>query len=327
MFSVHSQSRAAARSDGASAHACHRRDALSLLTGLPLLLLAGGTALSDDQPSRPSKAANPTMRGFRTEVLDLLRRRFPDHTFSEGADDAEIRYQDQSIYLGNLFATTRPIPRSQWEEVIVSWFSQALELAAARAHNQQMTAVWESAQALLRPRLVPLGYLRGGAAMVHRPFSRDLVVAYSLDLGKFDRFVSDADATKWQVTADAIEPAAIANLEGLSKDTPIKVIPAGAGRSGGFAAIAQRDAYDASRLLLPGFRSRLIAALGEFVYAGIPNRDLLIAWSRDFPAHAQFIARIREDAQTQPHPLTNEIFVITQAGVRPASDAELTRAI
>jgi len=296
---------------------CARRRALSLLTSFPLLLIGRSTALTEDF----------TLRTFQTEVLDILRRHFPDKTFSEGSDDAAINYDDQKFYLSNLFASVRRMPRNEREDAVVKYFAQAFELNTTKAHSDEITATWEGARALLRPRLVSVDYLKTQASLLHRDFSRDVMIAYSLDVGKFEEFVSDAHATKWGVTVDTIQPTAIGNLEVLSKDIPIKVTPASAGGPGAFAAIVQRDGYDAARLLLPAFRSRVIAALGDFVYAGIPNRDFLVVWSKDFAAHAGFVAQIKKDVQTRPYPLTEEIFVVTPAGVRPASHAETMRAI
>ncbi len=69
-----------------------------------------------------------------------------------------------------------------------------------------------------------------------------------------------------------------------------------------------------------------MSKLGDFVYAGIPNRDFLVLWSQDFAAHAGFVAQIKRDSQNRPYPLTDEIFVITAAGVRPATSAETMRS-
>ena len=102
-----------------------RRRALALLTGLPLVVLAGRAALGDDL----------TMRAFRTMVLGVLRRRFPDMKFSEGADDSEINYGDQKFHLGNLLASVRGVPRRKREEVVVRYFSQVLELGTSTAHR------------------------------------------------------------------------------------------------------------------------------------------------------------------------------------------------
>jgi uncharacterized protein YtpQ (UPF0354 family) len=295
-----------------------RRGIVASLGGLSALAAA----------SVPLSAQDHAIRAFRDEVLDVLRRHFPDKGFAEGSDEATITYNDPiapSLHLGNLFASISHVPRGEREDIIVKYFAQALELPTAKAHNKDIAATWEGAGPLLRPRLIPVDYLKTQSSLLHRDFSRDVMIGYSVDLGKFDEFVSEAHASRWGVTIDTIHPTAIANLEELSRNIPIEPKQSGAG-VGYFAAVAQRDAYDAVRLLLPGFRTRVMSKLGDFVYAGIPNRDFLVLWSQDFAAHAGFVAQIKRDSQSRPYPLTDEIFVITAAGVRPATSAETTRS-
>lgn len=67
---------------------------------------------------------------------------------------------------------------------------------------------------------------------------------------------------------------------------------------------------------------RLRAALGDILIVGIPNRDFLVAWTPDFAGRAGFVAQISRDMQRRPHPRTDELFVATTDGVRPATRAE-----
>lgn len=125
----------------------------------------------------------------------------------------------------------------------------------------------------------------------------------------------------WGVSQDALHDAAIGNLETLSKDVAIEPNRPASG-AGRFIAIAPNDSYDATRLLLPGFRARLLAALGDAAYAAIPNRYFLVAWSRDDASHARFVAQIEKDVRNRPYPLTDTLFFISKDGVRPATAAE-----
>jgi hypothetical protein len=116
----------------------------------------------------------------------------------------------------------------------------------------------------------------------------------------------------------------VANLEAPSKDATIE--PKGPATGVGHCvAIAIKDGHGATRLLLPGIRARLMAALGDFVYVGIPDRDFLVAWSRDYSYYEQFIEQIAQDFQRRPYPVTGALFVVTPAGVRPATAAETQR--
>jgi uncharacterized protein YtpQ (UPF0354 family) len=301
-----------------SAHAIARRRVISLLTGLPFLMLAHDAAFGEEL----------SMRAFRAEVLDILRRRFPDKSVTEGAEEATIKYVSPNVAeidLGNLFASVDDLPRREREEAIVEYFARAFKFAGGQTDNTETATNWERAKPLMRARLFPVRYLKKTPSLLHRDFSRDVIIGYSVDHGTSDGFVADEHAKNWGVTIDTIHPIAIANLEKLSTDAPIEPErpPAGAGY---FTVVEQRDGYDAARLLLPEFRARVIRKLGDFVYAGIPARDFLVLWSKDLAAHASFVANIKREFESNPYALSDEIFVITAAGARPATSEETTRS-
>jgi uncharacterized protein YtpQ (UPF0354 family) len=149
-----------------------------------------------------------------------------------------------------------------------------------------------------------------------------VVIAYALDSDASYKLVIQDDLVKWSVDADAVHAAAIDGLEDLSAGIEIRARPSKKG-PGVFATILTRDGYDAARLLLPGFMKRMRGVLSDTVVVGIPNRDFLIAWTPDFAAHAGFVAQIGEDVQSQPHPLTDELFIAGPDGVRLATAAEM----
>jgi uncharacterized protein YtpQ (UPF0354 family) len=278
--------------------------------------LAGFFALAVEPV--PSWAQDQPMRAFRDEVLAVLRQRFPDKSFEQTDDDATIKQGDVIFGLGNLFAIVRDLSGNARQDTIAKYFAQSL---AVRATNPSATS-WADAAKIIRPRLFPVDYLKTKSTLLHRDFSRDVVIGYSLDHGNFDEYVDDDQTKHWQITTDVIHTAAIANLEELSRAVAIE---ATGGATGYFVTVHQGDAYDAARLLLPEFRARVISKLGDFAYAGIPNRDFLVFWSKDFAARAGFIEQIAKDVQRRPYPLTNEIFVATPSGVRVATAEEIAR--
>lgn len=152
--------------------------------------------------------------------------------------------------------------------------------------------------------------------MVYRPFSDEVRLAYVVDEGDRDRYVLAPLLEGWGASADAVHENAIANLEAMSEHIGLRRKAPQSGR-GAFVTVHEKDAYDAVRIVLPRFRARLREALGPDPRVGIPNRDFLVAWSKDFDAEAGFIARVEEDTRVQPYPLTKQIFVIGQEGLRP----------
>ena len=81
------------------------------------------------------------------------------------------------------------------------------------------------------------------------------------------------------------------------------------------------DGYDATRLLLPGFRRFAAQHLGESYYAAIPHRDALVLWakdcSRDFST--RLVAHLGSQFRGEPYPLTDRIFEVGPDGIRAAA--------
>ena len=84
-------------------------------------------------------------------------------------------------------------------------------------------------------------------------------------------------------------------------------------------AVEIGDGYDATRLLLPGFRRFAAERLGDPYFAAIPNRDVLVLWSKS--ASPEFQARVRaqvaESFRGGAYPLTERLFEAGAAGVSP----------
>lgn len=92
----------------------------------------------------------------------------------------------------------------------------------------------------------------------------------------------------------------------------------------GYVIVDTHDGYDAVRLLLPNFMARLRTTLEVLrVFAGIPNRDFLVAWTPDFAARKGFALKLREDVLVRNHPLTDALFTSSDAGVALATPEEM----
>jgi uncharacterized protein YtpQ (UPF0354 family) len=93
---------------------------------------------------------------------------------------------------------------------------------------------------------------------------------------------------------------------------------------GAFVAVSTTHGYDAARLLLPHFMRRVREALNaSLIFAGIPNRDFLVAWTPDFAPRWGFATKIAQDFQSRPHPLTGALFASNDSGVRLADSAAM----
>jgi uncharacterized protein YtpQ (UPF0354 family) len=126
----------------------------------------------------------------------------------------------------------------------------------------------------------------------------------------------------WRVGQTDIEARAIANLESVSSE--ISLSPRSNPDGGAFIAVSTTDGYDAARLLLPQFMRHVREALNAtLIFAGIPNRDFLVAWTPDFAHRRAFATKIAQDFQSRPHPLTDALFASTDTGVRLADAAAM----
>ena len=63
----------------------------------------------------------------------------------------------------------------------------------------------------------------------------------------------------------------------------------------------------------------MTAALGESFVTGIPNRDVLIAWTKDTPDQAELAKRVEEDVRKYPYPISSTLLVVANGEVRPAA--------
>ncbi len=120
----------------------------------------------------------------------------------------------------------------------------------------------------------------------------------------------------------------MSNLTKISERLEIEASrPKNKEQPGKWLAISENDGYAAARILVPSVRTRIAELLGETFFIAFPNRDFLVAWSRDYAYHLKFAARVKEDFESRNHPLSPDVFIGTAKGVREASLGELTSAV
>ena len=78
---------------------------------------------------------------------------------------------------------------------------------------------------------------------------------------------------------------------------------------------------------MPEIRQRISQILGNSFFVAFPNRDFLIAWSRDYAYHLNFVERVQEDFETRHHSLSPDIYVGSEEGVRVATGEDHLSAI
>jgi len=260
------------------------------------------------------------MRGFRTNVLGIMRQKYPELQAKAGDEDSLIEIEAGVIDLTNLHGKVSQLPVPQQQAAMIDYIDRLLERVGKA--DDASRASWAEMSKLLRPRLVPADMRRAMPTMLLRDFATGVLNACVLDHGRQVEYVQRDMLAPWGVDSRRVHDTAVANLETLSKDVEIKLREARGG--GRFIAIDTDDSYDAARLVLPVFRGRLLDALGAPIFAGIPNRDFLVAWSADAP-FGVFADRVAKDAREQPYPITDAIFRIDRDSVRAVAAEDRRR--
>jgi uncharacterized protein YtpQ (UPF0354 family) len=285
-----------------------RRTILRLLGGSAAAGLVSTRALSDTLVEGD----------FKQTVIALLSRRHPEWHVDPGTNPQTIKIESSEIYLDNIYRHVRDLPSAQRDDEIVAFMERALTEREASTDKSEFA----SASNLIRPQIVPADYLEQAGDLVHRAFLAGLLVAYAVDDKERYELIRQSNIDSWHVGQTDIEARAIANLESVSAG--ISLSPRSNPDGGAFIAVSTTDGYDAARLLLPQFMRHMREALNaRLIFAGIPNRDFLVAWTPDFAPRRAFATKVAQDFQSQPHPLTDALFASTDTGVRLADAAEM----
>ena len=178
---------------------------------------------------------------------------------------------------------------------------------------------WEEAQARLLPLLKPRSYVDSDSATRHslvNEWLADVVICYALRSKDIFRFVTTADADRWQTDAQALHQVAIANLCRLA--WPTKLEGARQRDGGRVIVIATGDGLASSRLLHPDLHRLFSGPLGSPFRAGIPDRDTLVVYSDRRRLRQRTERQLRKDHRTSSYPITPRPFLVTPDGIAPA---------
>ena len=254
-----------------------------------------------------------TPKQYQQHVLTLLRAAYPDQTFEASDDPLIIGWGETQLGLQNLYASyTRDQPNAPDRDARIREHFAAAMWAAQRTGDDSLHD-WDAAKEKVRLQFVPYSHTAGFHGVTF-PFTDEVEIAVVVDLPQAYYYVKEADSERWNVTSDEIYRQALSNLGDASVELEIQ----GSEGPERLLAIATGDGYDAARVLLPAVRELAAEQLGEPCYAGIPNRDFLILWSRSNSNEFHRLTRdqIRSDHQSQPYPLTADIFLVTRKGIK-----------
>ncbi len=259
---------------------------------------------------------------FQALVLEVLQESFPDRGYEAGDGDDVIVCGGEQFGLHNL-QTHCGDARADDPELrlfIREHFARMAKLVEQHTGND--SPAWATIQSRLRPQIMPAEYA-AQAPIVHLPLGpatedADVLIGIVLDSDAGYSYVRQEDAALWGRTAAELLETAVENLAEASRKLPMAIF-----EPPDLAIVIEtKDGYDAARLLVPKIRQFAAGKLGEPFFAGIPNRDFLILWSRQASEGFQAFCRqrIAADAAEQDHPLSPRILVATSVEVRPEDE-------
>ncbi len=259
------------------------------------------------------------LEAFTNRVLSVIQREFPTRGFRLGEELGVITDGSAKFGMSNLWAQFQqsPMPDEEFDQVIIEKFAGALKLIDGAA--EAIPQAWEDVKPRLRVQLVSAKVTDVGRAITF-PFADDVHSSLVSDCDTGYAYISNEDLERWgQSAVDAIELGKL-NIVTSSPTLPMTVMPGPAP----LVAIQTGDGYDAARILIPEIRARIISELtgdedGE-VYAGVPNRDFLIAWPMtvDEDLHQQLSQTVALDARRQSHPLSEHVLRVTKDKIQLA---------
>ena len=168
--------------------------------------------------------------------------------------------------------------------------------------NKRVSELSDEEIARLR-QIIQNEYLGVQPKILHTKFTGNLLVAYVLDMGAMNRYVTTEDAAGWGKSQKELHDISVENLESISKGMSMQAL------GNDIVAIAINDSYDAARVILPRIQKKMIELLGAEFRVGIPNRDFLIFWSKrlDNEGVKKLEKQISEDFKSMPYPLSNKV--------------------
>ncbi len=245
---------------------------------------------------------------FQNRVLEVLKRCYPDLTLCPGLNARAVLIENAELDLQSLYARCR-INETETDSIIRQHFSHA----AAMAVRPPYSMTWPEAKEVVRPQLLPKEHAEKLHVLTY-PIAGELAVGIVVDYKTAPWFVKDQQLKLWKIEPSELYDAGIQNLAAAPVEMEV-TITEGTDR---FIGLETGDGYDATRILVPKIRKFATEKLSEPYFAGIPNRDFLILWSRNCSKRFQeyAIEKVETNFAIQSYPLSKELFEATTSSIK-----------
>jgi uncharacterized protein YtpQ (UPF0354 family) len=260
-------------------------------------------------------ACDLTPRQLQKESLAILKKQYPQRTFSAGPEEDMIRMDQAELGLDNLYnkLCSESLTSKERAKQIQRHFADIV--AMVEKHEAKQPRTWADAKEMVYLQLAPQSYLQpliANTRLIHRPLTEGIFVAVVLDADDGYGYVKSEDREKWQVSEAELFDQAQRTLERSAREITLHE-----GRSGDkLLAIQENDGYDAARILVPSVRQHAAELLGEPFYVGIPHRDFIVMWSTANSPVFQRTTRdtLANDFATQPYSISGDVFEVWADG-------------
>jgi uncharacterized protein YtpQ (UPF0354 family) len=256
--------------------------------------------------------ATQSREQFVQQVIEVAKAKFPVAKVARvGEQPFSLQINGQVASLENLYRSSQLQPE-QSRKFVEQWI---LEIVRASEGTPDLTAGYDELSERIMPVIVREDP-SSTTSMVTQPLVPGLCVAYAVDSERSLWYISASTLVKWHMTIDALHEKAMSNLVDRSQAIAAHAAQDEEGKIN-LILFQTMDGFDATRILLPTLHDRLREHLGSPFVAGVPNRDILLCFRDEPETVAQFRTQISNDFGQMPHPITDQLLLITPDGIAP----------
>lgn len=279
---------------------------------------AASEAESPSQPRVPEAPAQPSPEeAFRQEVLRIAEAAPFIASVSAAADAyaLDLTYADgeqMKCFLGNLYAETRDVSPEERQ-------LRVLHFLSVMSERPELPETWEDAAEMLLPVLRPSTFFQHGVGPdepgkqpVRRPFLPFLSEALAIDHESAMAYAIVDNLEKWGVDPERAHARALENLQKVAAQGIELYDPTAAYR---IWHVVSGDAYESSRLLLPGWLASFRDRVSGRPVAAIPERStLLVTGDEDPTAIERLIASADREFRAAPRSISPALYTVDDGG-------------
>lgn len=281
----------------------------------------------------PDESASPEEL-FQSEVVAVAQAA-PFIARAERDPEAyavDLVYEDgerMKCFLGNLYAETRDVMPEERQLRI-------LHFLAVMADRPELPETWEDAAPMLRPVLRPATFFNHGVGPdepgkqpLRRPVLPFLCEAIAIDHESAMAYAIRENLERWGVTEDEAFAAARANLA-QSANLGVELYDSSAAYP--LWHVASDDAYESSRLVLPGWLAAFRDKVDGRPVAAVPERSTLLVTGDGNPAALErLLDSADREFRAAPRSISPALYTVDDDGrvvpLRVAADHALAARI